>query len=130
MLILALRTDNPEAELHLIDNQKVAQTITWHAHRKLAESLHSKIEELLKKENLSISDIDGVIIYEGPGSFTGLRIGISIANALAYSLGVPVLAVGGENWLTDGVRQFQNSEIQGWAQPKYGSPAHVTQPKH
>lgn len=51
------------------------------------------IEDLLEKSNISLSDIDVFCTVIGPGSFTGIRIGVSTIKALAYSLGKKVLAV-------------------------------------
>ncbi len=48
------------------------------------------IEELLKKENKTLKDITEIEVNPGPGSFTGLRVGASIANALGFALKVPV----------------------------------------
>ena len=48
------------------------------------------IEKLLQKNNLNVSQIDEIKINKGPGSFTGLRVGISIANALSFLLKIPV----------------------------------------
>lgn len=48
------------------------------------------IDKLLKDSGFSIKDISGIEVFEGPGSFTGLRVGISVANSLAYSLGIPI----------------------------------------
>ena len=48
------------------------------------------IDEVLKKEKLSLKDIKGIEVETGPGSFTGLRVGVSVANALGWSLGIPV----------------------------------------
>lgn len=48
------------------------------------------IDQLLKKHNLTLQDIRAIEINTGPGSFTGLRVGIAIANALAFSLNIPV----------------------------------------
>lgn len=50
------------------------------------------IEKLIKKNNLNIEDIDAVEVNKGPGSFTGLRVGIAIANALGFLLKIPVNA--------------------------------------
>lgn len=50
----------------------------------------SLIEKALKISNLKISDVDKLCVNEGPGSFTGLRVGISIANALSFSIGKPI----------------------------------------
>ncbi len=48
------------------------------------------IEKILKKQKLKLSDINSIEVDTGPGSFTGLRVGISIANALSYALKIPV----------------------------------------
>jgi len=48
------------------------------------------IDKLLKKNNLTLEDVNEVEVFEGPGSFTGLRVGISIANALGFLLKIPV----------------------------------------
>lgn len=48
------------------------------------------IEKLLKQEKLDYQDLKGIEVETGPGSFTGLRVGVSVANALAFALGIPV----------------------------------------
>jgi len=58
-----------------------------------AEKLHVFIEELLKEKNLTITDLDGIAVGKGPGSYTGLRIGVSTAKGLAYAGNIPLIAV-------------------------------------
>jgi len=48
------------------------------------------IEELLREHNLKLSDISSISVMDGPGSFTGLRVGATIANTLGYLLHIPV----------------------------------------
>lgn len=48
------------------------------------------IEKLLKSQKLEFKDLKGIEVETGPGSFTGLRVGVSVANALGFSLGIPV----------------------------------------
>lgn len=48
------------------------------------------IDELLNEHNLAPQELDEVEVNEGPGSFTGVRVGVSIANAFAFGLGIPV----------------------------------------
>lgn len=48
------------------------------------------VEELLKEHALTLGNLDSIEVNEGPGSFTGVRVGVSIANALAFALGIPV----------------------------------------
>lgn len=55
-----------------------------------AQVLLPIIEELLKKHRLKLQDLDEIEVNHGPGSFTGVRVGVSVANALSYALGIPV----------------------------------------
>ena len=48
------------------------------------------IEKIFKKNKMEYKDIDGLEVETGPGSFTGIRVGVSVANALGYTLGIPV----------------------------------------
>ncbi len=58
-----------------------------------AEKLHVFIERILSQNSLRPSDLKAVAVSMGPGSYTGLRIGVSAAKGLAYSLDIPLIAV-------------------------------------
>ncbi|MEO6903634.1 MAG: tRNA (adenosine(37)-N6)-threonylcarbamoyltransferase complex dimerization subunit type 1 TsaB [Bacteroidia bacterium] len=58
-----------------------------------AENLTSFIEEVLSQAKLSLSQLDAIAISKGPGSYTGLRIGVSTAKGLCYALNKPLIAV-------------------------------------
>ncbi|WP_311195872.1 tRNA (adenosine(37)-N6)-threonylcarbamoyltransferase complex dimerization subunit type 1 TsaB [Antarcticibacterium sp. 1MA-6-2] len=58
-----------------------------------AERLHIFIQEILRENNLALSNLDAIAISEGPGSYTGLRIGVSAAKGLCFSLDIPLIAV-------------------------------------
>ncbi|MDG2430961.1 tRNA (adenosine(37)-N6)-threonylcarbamoyltransferase complex dimerization subunit type 1 TsaB [Flavobacterium sp.] len=58
-----------------------------------AERLHVFIEKSLKEAAISYADLSAVAVSQGPGSYTGLRIGVSAAKGLCYALGIPLLAV-------------------------------------
>jgi tRNA threonylcarbamoyladenosine biosynthesis protein TsaB len=130
MFILTLRTDKPEAEIGVFDAEKPLAYATWQAHRELAETLHAKLEELLEKAGTALDKIQGLVVYQGPGSFTGLRIGLSVANALADSFGVPIVGVAGENWIEQGRQRLYGAENDKLVTPEYGAPPHTTTPKH
>lgn len=130
MIILTIRTDQPESELGLFEaGQKLAYS-TWQADRQLAETIHTRIKELLDSQGLILRDIQGIAVFQGPGSFTGLRIGIATANALAYGLQVPIVGSKGEAWIGQAEHQLSAGQSDGVVVPKYGSPPHITQPKH
>lgn len=128
MTILTIRTDKPEAEIGLFNNKTELAYAVWQAHRQLAETLHKKIDELLQKQKLRWSDIDGMVIYQGPGSFTGLRIGLSVANALAYSLPAPIIGATREKWSQHGITELLKGKNNRIVMPEYGSPVHTTLP--
>jgi len=57
------------------------------------EMLHVYIDEVIKKARKNLNDLDAVAVSKGPGSYTGLRIGVSAAKGLCYSLDVPLISV-------------------------------------
>ncbi|MDB5166350.1 MAG: hypothetical protein JWM37_422 [Candidatus Saccharibacteria bacterium] len=129
MIILTVRTDKPEAEIGLFSDSQQLGYETWEAHRQLAETIHSKIDSLLKDHGKSPHDIQGVITFQGPGSFTGLRIGLSVTNALSYALQVPHVGGQGENWIKDGTAELATATGPSVVLPEYGAPVHITTPK-
>lgn len=129
MIILALRTDKPEAELYVYSDDKKLAESKWQAHLKLAETLNTQIKKILNLLSISYKDLNGIAIYKGPGSFTGLRIGMSVANALAYSLNIPVVTKSGENWLEKSIKALQAGQSDKIAIPKYGAPVRITKPR-
>ncbi|GEL09912.1 tRNA (adenosine(37)-N6)-threonylcarbamoyltransferase complex dimerization subunit type 1 TsaB [Flavobacterium glycines] len=58
-----------------------------------AERLHVFIEESIKEAGISYKDLVAIAVSQGPGSYTGLRIGVSAAKGLCYALGIPLIAV-------------------------------------
>jgi|ERR1700757_842098 len=58
-----------------------------------AENLHVFIQDVLKEANLSINQLNAVAISKGPGSYTGLRIGVSTAKGLCYALQIPLISI-------------------------------------
>ena len=58
-----------------------------------SEQLTVFIEQLLQQEGLKVSDLDAIAVSSGPGSYTGLRIGVSTAKGLCYASDVPLIAI-------------------------------------
>ena len=129
-MILTLRTDKPEAEVSLRSkDSKVLSKKVWHAHRELSGTIHKKILEQLQKNNASWGDIAAVIFYAGPGSFTGLRIGATVANTLASSLSIAIVSSGGQFWVKEGLEKLSDGTDEKIVKPTYGGEANITKQK-
>lgn len=129
MTILTIQTNEPEAVVGLIYNDTLMGYEKWHAHRELSATIHKKIQKILSNQEKDWSDIDGIIMYKGPGSFTGLRIGFSVGNALALANGAAIVSNTGKNWVEQGIKRLKNGENEGVATPEYGAPANTTKPR-
>lgn len=128
-MILTIRTDKPDSELGLYDGPRKVAYETWQAHRQLAETIHRKLEDVLADNQQTKDGLSGIVVYQGPGSFTGLRIGMSVANALSYSLDIPITTKTGDDWISEGVQELQTNPSKRPVLPEYGSPAAVTTQK-
>lgn len=128
-MIVTIKTDNPTAEIGLFKDGKRLNYYTWEANRNLAKELLQTIQDLLQAEKADWKDVSGVVVFKGPGSFTGLRIGITTANALAYGRNVPVVGELGEDWLQAGIERVSAGKNDRIVLPHYGAEAHITPPK-
>ena len=109
-MILCLRTDSPTAEVYVYSDNEVVVSRVWEAHRTLARDVLRVCSEACEEAGITLQQIMGVIIYQGPGSFTGLRIGVTTANTMAYSLSIPIVGVTGDEWITHGLTRLHNGE--------------------
>lgn len=128
-MILTIRTDKPEAEIGLYDGDQKIDYQSWQAHRELAETVHVKIRDMLKFHGKDWPDITGIVAFKGPGSFTGLRIGLTVVNTLAYSLKVPIVGADGNDWAQNGLAALAASQDEQVVMPEYGAEAHITAQK-
>ena len=93
MKLLAVSTsDKSPSAAVLTEDGRVIEGID-ESGRAHSVSLASLVEDTLDRAGLSVSDMDAFAVDVGPGSFTGVRIGVSFVNALAYATGKPVFAV-------------------------------------
>jgi len=128
-MILTIRTDNPMAEVGFYSSSGAMLSYKkWQAHRELSSTVLRIISNMLHDQGSTWNSIEGIIYYAGPGSFTGLRIGASLVNALAYTSSVPVVSVNGDNWINEGLSSLKTTSGR-IAVPLYGSPANTTAPK-
>lgn len=63
-----------------------------------SEGIIPTIDQALKKTSSTLTDIEGVFVIKGPGSFTGLRVGLSVANQFAHQLKIPIVGLRTDQW--------------------------------
>jgi tRNA threonylcarbamoyladenosine biosynthesis protein TsaB len=130
-MILTIHTTGMTSSIGLIDaNGKELDAKTWESGRDLSDQLLAEIKHLIEEQGSQLSDLTGIIIFSGPGSFTSLRIGHTVANALADGLNIAVVGAMGEDWVKDGLAELKVSSTKEPALPFYGAEANITKPKH
>jgi tRNA threonylcarbamoyladenosine biosynthesis protein TsaB len=90
--MLAIDTSTENAGIALYDGVVASEQI-WRAGRNQTSALLPEIERLLALNGLSFSDVGALGIAVGPGTFNGLRVGLSTAKGLCFGLGVPIVGV-------------------------------------
>ena len=107
MLILAIDTSTDCLSLALLRDDKIIGRFHRRSHMRHSTLLVPMIDKLVKKARLKIRDIDCFAISVGPGSFTGLRIGVTTVKGLAYSLNKPIVAVPTLDVIARNVKNFK-----------------------
>ncbi|MCO4292326.1 tRNA (adenosine(37)-N6)-threonylcarbamoyltransferase complex dimerization subunit type 1 TsaB [Solitalea sp. MAHUQ-68] len=92
-LILSIETATACCSVALSNNEQVIAFKEETSPNIHASSLTVFIEEILQASGLSVADLDAIAVSMGPGSYTGLRIGVSTAKGLCYSLNKPLIAI-------------------------------------
>lgn len=92
-MILAIDTASPVAGIALYDADGIAAEHTWTSRAHHTVDLMPNLVTLLQQQGLTAADLSGLAVGIGPGSFTGLRIGMSVAKGLAFAQGVPLVGV-------------------------------------
>lgn len=92
-MLLAIDTSTHIPSIALYDERGIVGETTWQTHENHTRSLMPQIVNLMKLVGAETKDLRAVASATGPGSFTGLRIGLSVAKGLAFSLNIPLLGV-------------------------------------
>jgi tRNA threonylcarbamoyladenosine biosynthesis protein TsaB len=93
MRILALETSTPAGGVALLDGDHLIAEYTLCVRTTHSERLMATVDRLLSDCGWRIGEVEGLAVSIGPGSFTGLRIGVSTAKGLALALGIPLIGI-------------------------------------
>ena len=124
-MIVLLDTSTPICQLTLVggDEQFAAQ---WQAERQLAKGLHAWLRDRLAEHGKTWTDIEGIGAFRGPGSFTGLRIGLTVLNTLADSLRAPIVGESGDDWRVRALERLREGQNDRIVLPYYDRDANIT----
>ncbi|HEX7483862.1 MAG TPA: tRNA (adenosine(37)-N6)-threonylcarbamoyltransferase complex dimerization subunit type 1 TsaB [Candidatus Saccharimonadales bacterium] len=127
-MIILLDTSTPICRLAMIDGDQRWDS-EWQADRTLAKGLLRYLSAQLATHSMQLHDITGIGVFQGPGSFTGLRIGLTVLNTIADAQAVPIVSATGDDWQQQVITRLQAGEDDKMVLPFYGSEAHITTPR-
>lgn len=127
-MILLLDTSTGVCKLTFIDGD-LHRDYEWQADRGLAKGLLGYLQQQLNTINKTWSDITAIGVFEGPGSFTGLRIGITIMNTIADAQNIPIVGGRGNDWQNEVIAKLDSGKNDRIVLPFYGSEARITVPR-
>ena len=110
-LILSIETTTSICSVALAKNGQLLSLCELDSKNSHAEVLNGYIEEVLAESKSTLADLNAVAVSEGPGSYTGLRIGVSTAKGLCYSLDIPLINVSTLQSLAFHTSQNINKEL-------------------
>ena len=91
---ITIDTSTEFASVALVQGQDIIAELTWHCGQNHTIELYPRLAFLFAKSGLDVGSADCIFVAKGPGSFNGLRVGVSAAKGLAFSLSVPIIGIG------------------------------------
>ena len=116
-LILAIETGTDICSVALVRDGELVALRESDEERNHAKKIGVFVDELLRESGVSADELDAVAVSKGPGSYTGLRIGVSFAKGLCYGQNIPLVAVGSLDSLTEVAREDYEAgiiDVEGW----------------
>ena len=92
-MLLAIDTSTDTASLALVQDSETLAELTWRCEENHSVELLPRLTDLLNQTRSSLQSISSIAVARGPGSFNGLRVGVSTAKGLAFSLGIPIVGI-------------------------------------
>lgn len=93
MKLLAIETSGATFSIALAEDNRLVSELFWHAGLTHSERLVPAIEELLRQAGWNIEELGKIAVSTGPGSFTGIRVGLTCARTVAQALDVPLVGI-------------------------------------
>lgn len=122
-------TSEPAAIFLLASNMEILDRVILGQKNRLSELLIVEIDNLLKKNKSSKENLQAIFVHPGPGSYTGVRIGVATANLLAFSLNIPVYGFSFEKSKKIALKKIKSQTFVSPVLPIYKSAPTITQKK-
>jgi len=128
-MIILLDTSTATCYLTLV-NGGDRYEYEWQSDRELARGLLAFLRDKLAEHQANFNDISAIGAMKGPGSFTGLRIGLTVLNTIASDRKLPIVGVENSNdWRGRALERLKNGENDHLVMPHYGRDANITTPR-
>lgn len=127
-MILLLDTSSPVCRLTFIDGGN-RQNYDWQADKTLARGLLKYLDSKLRENNKIWTDISAIGVFQGPGSFTGIRIGLTVMNTIADAQNITIVGGQGIDWQSVVLAKLKLGNNEKIVLPFYGSDANITTPR-
>ena len=112
-LLLHIETATEVCSIALTSGNDVLTVCETNDGNSHSKNLLPFINDAMKQTHCQMNELNGVVVSIGPGSYTGLRIGVSMAKGIAYSLNIPIITVSTLESIAQGARNNESSEYQG-----------------
>src|SRR5690606_7566596 len=93
MITLAIETSSPLGSLCLLKDEKTLELFDFKTNENFGKNIFPAIQTLLSKNHLCLKDIGIIAVNKGPGSYTGIRVGITAANTLSWANQISIIGV-------------------------------------
>lgn len=127
-MILLFDSSDMTVHMTVIDKES-RHEYTWEAGRTLAKDMLQYMSARLAEQGSLMTELSGIGVFRGPGSYTGLRIGLTVLNTLAESTNVPIVGAAGDTWQQECLSRLNAGENDHIILPEYGGEAHITPPR-
>lgn len=127
-MILLWDSSDMTVRLTLTDGE-VTHEYEWLAGRELARDMLAYLRDQSAVHGKTFADIQGIGVFRGPGSYTGLRIGLTVLNTLASARRIPIVGATGSTWRDECATRLNDGQDDKIVLPEYGGEAHVTKPR-
>lgn len=128
MISIQIKTDFTSTTVQLYDDLKLKASLDLDP-KSLIENFNYQLDQFLVTNQLKYTDLAGIGLFKGPGSFTGLRAVYSVINTLGFIYNIPLVNSGGDNWLASNLEKLAKKQTDTLIFPDYGQEPRTTLPK-